>query len=121
MGAGFAAPAASHVPNVAVARTGGTLERGGEELRGALLTVVSASLGSISASVSCQIGSQVGWGLKSGLVQQFGRISGYSRNACFMHGNCSFGGFSPAPTPLVGAVFAEGARAKRSPSPRSVR
>ena len=29
MGAGFAAPAASHVPNVAVARTGGTLERGG--------------------------------------------------------------------------------------------
>ena len=28
MGAGFAAPAASHVPNVAVARTAGTLERG---------------------------------------------------------------------------------------------
>ena len=29
MGAGFAAPAASHVHSVAVARTGGTLERGG--------------------------------------------------------------------------------------------
>ncbi len=68
MRAGFAAPAASHVPNVAVARTGGTLERGvWIALRGtfdARFGIIALNFGFcvVPDRVSGRVGSQIGSG-----------------------------------------------------------